>query len=125
MNEHDKQLGSHISTGAESIRQHHFIIMIVGSIMVSLFLVYIALSLYVSSGTIQLDLSRPGYDSARKEVNKGSEVFKGFSEDGPIDNKSLDAFDKLYKQKAAEALIDIDAFSGDALSDEAFSLNDN
>jgi len=85
--------------------------------------VYVALSLYQSSGTVQLDLSRPGYDSARKEAIKDNEVFRGFSADGPIDGRSLAEFDTLYKQKAAEALIDIDAFSGDALSDAALTLD--
>lgn len=124
MTEHSQQPESHVSAGVETIRNHQFLVMIVGVIVVSLFLVYIALSLYVSSGTIQLDLSRPGYDSAREEANKSSEVFKGFPEDGSIDSESLNTFDKMYKQKAAEALIDIDAFSGNALSDEVLSLNE-
>lgn len=124
MNEHEQQ-DSHVSTGVETIRNHQLVVLIVGAITISLFLVYVALSLYVSSGTIQLDLSRPGYDSARQEANKSNEVFKGFSEDGQIDSESLDTFDKLYKQKAAEALIDINTFSGDALSDEVLSLSDS
>jgi murein L,D-transpeptidase YcbB/YkuD len=85
-------------------------------------LVYVALSLYQSSGTRQLDLSRPGYDSARKEASKDAQVFQGFSADGPIDAKSLATFDTLYKQKAAEALIELDAFSGDSLSDKTLQL---
>ncbi len=119
---HDNLQSTHAVASVETIRNHQFLILIVGVIVVSLFMVYVALSLYVSSGTIQLDLSRPGYDSARKEATKDNEVFKGFSEDGPIDNEVLHAFDELYKQKAAEALIDIDAFSGNALSDDALSL---
>jgi len=125
MSEPEQQRDSHVSASVETIRNHQFLAMIVCAIVVSLFLVYVALSLYVSSGSIQLDLSRPGYDSARKEATKSNEVFKGFSEDGSIDSEALNKFDKLYKQKAAEALIDIDAFSGDALGDEALSLIDN
>lgn len=100
-----------------------FLRMVVLVISVSLFLVYVALSLYQSSGTLQLDLSRPGYDNARKEAIKDTEVFKGFSADGQIDKKSLDEFNKLYSKKASEALISIDAFSGDALSDQALGLD--
>lgn len=124
MSEHEQQpLSSSPSVSrVEVIRSHQFLTMIIGAIVVALFLVYVALSLYSSSGTLQLDLSRPGYDSAREEVTKGSEVFQGFSEDGAINSKSLNEFDKLYKQKAAEALIDIDAFSGNALGDKALSL---
>lgn len=104
------------------VRNHQFAVMIVGVITISLFLVYVALSLYGSSGTLQLDLSRPGYDSARKEVRKESEVFRGFSEDGAITTEALEEFEALYKQKSEEALAKIDAFSGDVLSDEALSL---
>jgi len=111
------------SIGVRTVRAHQFISMIIGSILIALFLVYVALSLYQSSGTLQLDLSRPGYDSAREEASKGNEVFKGFSADGPINRDSLDEFDRLYKQKAAEALIEIDAFSGDALSDATLTLD--
>lgn len=117
-----QQVESHGIVGVEVVRNHQFIFMIIGVVAVAFFLVYIALSLYVSSGAIQLDLSRPGYASAREEAAKSNEVFKGFSEDGPINSEALNQFDELYKQKAAEALIDIDAFSGEALSDEALSL---
>lgn len=109
--------------GLRTVRNHQLWVMIVGSILISLFIVYVALSLYQSSGSIQLDLSRPGYDSARKEAIKSNEVFKGYSADGAIDKASLQEFDELYKQKAAEALIDIDAFSGDALSDATLTLD--
>lgn len=112
----------HAPVSVEAIRNHQFLTMVMLVIGISLFLVYVALSLYVSSGTLQLDLSRPGYASAREEVTKGSEVFEGFAEDGQINTEVLNEFDKLYKGKAAEALIDIDAFSGNALSDEALSL---
>jgi hypothetical protein len=110
--------------GVSAVRAHQFFIMILLVLALSAFMVHVALSLYRSSGALQLDLSRPGYDSAREEAVKGnSEVFEGYSADGDIDAASLNEFDTLYKQKAAEALIDIDAFSGDALSDSALMLD--
>lgn len=113
----------HESLGVRTVREHQFFSMVILVIVVSLFLVYVALSLYQSSGTMQLDLSRPGYDSARQEAIKDTEVFKGFSADGTLDKNALNEFDTLYKQKASEALIGIDAFSGDALSDSALLLD--
>lgn len=106
-----------------TVRAHQFFSMIVLVIIISLFLVYVALSLYQSSGTLQLDLSRPGYDNARQEASKDNEVFRGFSADGPINDATLSEFERLYKEKAAEALIELDAFSGDALSDAALALD--
>lgn len=113
----------HERIGVRTARAHPFILMISIVIGISLFLVYVALSLYQSSGTLQLDLSRPGYDSAREEAIKDTEVFKGFSAEGTIDKEALAEFDKLYREKAAEALIDIGDFSGDALSDSALTLD--
>lgn len=114
---------NHETIGVRTVRSHQFVTMIVLVIIISLFLVFVALSLYQSSGTLQLDLSRPGYDSARMEATKDVEVFKGFSADGPINKETLSEFSKLYNQKAAEALINIDTFSGDALSDQALALD--
>lgn len=119
----DHQDERHEMIGMQTIRAHQFIVMIVMAILVAMFLVYVALSLYQSSGTLQLDLSRPGYDNARQEAIKDNEVFRGFAADGPINQESLDEFDKLYKEKAAQALIEFDAFSGDALSDAALTLD--
>lgn len=121
MNESTQE--NHENFGAGTSGSHQFIAMIVTAIVVSLFLVYVALSLYQSSGTRQLDLSRPGYDSARKEATKDTEVFAGFSADGPINKDALNQFSKLYNQKASQALIDLDAFSGDALSDQTLALD--
>lgn len=114
---------SHERIGVRTVRAHQFVVMIITVILLSLFLVYVALSLYQSSGTLQLDLSRPGYDSAREEATKDTEVFKGFSAEGSINKEALADFDKLYREKAAEALIDIGDFSGDALSDAALTLD--
>jgi hypothetical protein len=111
------------SAAIRTVRAHQFTTLIVIVLLISIFLVYVAMSLYQSSGTVQLDLSRPGYDSARKEATRDREVFKGYAAEGPITRKSLAEFDKLYKQKASEALIDIDAFSGDALGDAALGLD--
>lgn len=110
------------SAAVQSIRRHQFTSLIIGAILISLFLVYVALSLYQSSGTLQLDLSRPGYAAARQEATRDNEVFKGFSANGPIDEESLDEFEKLYGEKAKDAA-SIDAFSGDALSDHTLQLN--
>ncbi len=114
--------GPRQSVAVERIKRHQFITMIIGSIVISLFLVYVALSLYQSSGTLQLDLSRPGYEAARQEAVRDKEFFEGFSADGPIDQESLTEFEELYKEKSDEAA-KIDAYGGEALSDHALRLD--
>lgn len=120
MSEHE-HITSEQSHGYHPGSKTKFMIFIGAALLVSIFMVYVALSLYRSSGALQLDLSRPGYDSARKEAAKDSTVFEGFSPNGPINEASLSEFDAKYKQKAVEAL-SIDAYSGDALSDQTLTI---
>lgn len=105
----------------EQIRQHQFTAFLVVVIAISMFLVYISLSLYHSSGAYPLDLSRPGLDEARKEASKENQVFEGFSADGPIDAKSLREFDTLYTKEMDDATA-INAFGGDPLSDKSLHI---
>ena len=114
----------HESAAMTRMKRHQFAGLIFGSIGISLFLVFVALSLYQTSGTIQLDLSRPGYAEARQEATKDNKVFVGFPADGVIDKKALTEFEKMYDEKAKDAA-SINAFSGDALSDKALQLTTN
>lgn len=114
----------HESVAVGHIRRHQFVSLIVGAIGISLFLVFVALSLYQTSGTIQLDLSRPGYAAAREEAIKDNQPFTGFSPDGKIDAKALDEFEAMYTDKATDAT-SVNAYSGDALSDRALRLTTN
>jgi hypothetical protein len=50
--------------------QHKFFVLIAGVILLSTFLVSVALSLYNSSGAAQLDLSRPGFQEVRKQATR-------------------------------------------------------
>jgi hypothetical protein len=102
-------------------QQHRFMVMIAATIVISLFLVSVALALYASSGAAQLDLSRPGYVSVRDKANE-EETFDGFPASGPIDKEALDKFRKLYDTQAQKAT-GLDSFGGDAMSDQALSLD--
>jgi hypothetical protein len=101
--------------------RHRFIVMIAGSIVISLALVSVALALYSSSGAAQLDLSRPGYVSVREKVTQTGQ-FEGFSASGPVDAAALEQFRKLYDEQA-KAATSIDSFGGDILSDQALSID--
>lgn len=103
------------------IKKHQFLTFLVSAIIIALFLVYIALSLYHSSGTFQLDLSRPGFDQAREDVTKESQFFEGYPSNGPINEETLAEFNALYNQELKDATA-IDAYSGDALSDSTLQI---
>ena len=106
---------------AMEIRNHRFAALIIGSVAVSLLLVMVALALYASSGTEQLDLSRPGLAKIRNQV-QNDDSFEGFSSDGPLDEEALDQFSQLYSDKLKE-MKSVDAFSGDVLSPKSLQID--
>lgn len=101
--------------------EHRFLIMIGASIVIALFLVSVALALYASSGAAQLDLSRPGYQSVREQAS-GDDAFNGFSASGALDKAALEQFEKLYDERAKQA-IGVESFSGSGMSDESLSID--
>jgi hypothetical protein len=101
--------------------QHRFMVLVGLTIVVALILVMISLQLYNSSGVAQLDLSRPGYKSVRKEASHSND-FTSFPSTGPLDQDALDNFRKLYDDQVKEATT-VDSFGGDVMSDTALGLD--
>jgi hypothetical protein len=106
-----------IMTGWE---RHRFLTLIGGVILVALFLVSVALSLYNSSGAAQLDLSRPGYKDVR-DLAKRDTVSKSFPASGVLDKDALDLFSKLYGEQSAK-VISSDSFDEAAISEDSLQL---
>ena len=102
-------------------RQHSFLLMVGVAVLISLFLVGVALALYASSGAAQLDLSRPGYQSVRNQAGQNG-TFDGFSTSGELDPASLEQFRKLYEERAQQAT-SVDSFGGNVLSDDSLSID--
>lgn len=102
-------------------QRHRFVVLIGLTIVISLFLVSVALALYASSGAAQLDLSRPGYKSVRDKASR-SDSFEGFSASGPVDQDTLDKFKALYDSQSKNAT-NYDSFGGDVMSDKTLSID--
>jgi hypothetical protein len=102
-------------------QRHRFMVLIGLTIVISLFLVGVALALYASSGAAQLDLTRPGYTSVRDKVEQ-SDSFEGFSASGPVDKDTLEEFRKLYDEQAERAT-NFNSFGGDVMSDKTLSID--
>lgn len=101
-------------------RRHLFLVMVIGSIVLAMFMVLIAMNLYRSSGAAQLDLSRPGYEKVREQVGRSSEV-RAFSPTGELTPAAIDEFRQLY-QRGMDNITEVDAWQLDALSDSSLSL---
>lgn len=102
--------------------KHKFIVMVTAAIIIAILLTVVSMVLYGWSGTAQVDLSRPGYQSVQKDAIS-SEKYDGFSATGEIDGKVLDEFEKMYA-KQADQVLGIDAFGGDVLDDTVLKIND-
>lgn len=107
-------------------QKHRFLMLIILVIMVSLFLVATAMSLYNSSGAAQVDLSRPDYETIRKEANadrdrdreSGSE---SFSATGDLTDAAFKKFNELYDARLKK-VVGVDSFDEAALSEESLQL---
>lgn len=102
--------------------KYRFIVLITASIIIALTLVSISMSLYSSSGTAQLDLSRPGYKTVRDQVQPDDD-FSAFSASGSINATELDKFKKIYDAKLKDAT-SVEVFTSDVLSDQALGIDD-
>lgn len=113
----------HLMSEAQSMtgwRQHKFMILVLSAIAVAIFMVLVAMNLYSSSGTAQLDLSRPDYQSVRAQAGRDGEATE-FSSIGGIDKSVLTDFRNKYSEKANQ-VIKADGFGGEAMSDAALGL---
>lgn len=118
MSEEELVADTHHMTGWE---KHRFLVMIGASIVVALVLVTVSMKLYESSGAAQLDLSRPGYEHVNEKVAQ-SEIFRGFSAVGEVDEKTIAEFKAMYDERAAAAT-NVDSFGGDVMSDAALGID--
>lgn len=102
--------------------RHRFFGLVAGVILISIFMVSVALSLYQSSGAAQLDLSRPGYTAVRKEAAKG-ESSVSYPSNGPLDEESLADFRRLYNDRI-QRVTSTRSFEASAMSDDSLQMYD-
>ena len=102
--------------------EHRFMILILGTILIALILVSISIAIYKFSGSAQLDLSRPGYQSVSNQVNRTDPV-TDYSAIGPVNKSTVNDFTTLFDTQAAKAK-SVDAFNGDPLNPAVLEFGD-
>ena len=102
--------------------EHRFLILIIGTILISIVMVIASLMIYNLSGSAQLDLSRPGYQAVSDKVDRTDEI-TDYSAFGPIDTATVKEFTNLYDEQAKKAKA-VDAFNGDPLNPEVLEFGD-
>ncbi len=111
----------HYHQAVQQVKDHKLITMVVISIVIALFLVFVAMALYNSSGAAQLDLSRPGYEDIRKKAQQDTTTVS-FSATGTLDETALKEFASKY-DKELESLQRSDVFATDALSQKSLQID--
>lgn len=106
----------------EFIIRHQFPVMILGVILITIILTSTSIALYVSSGAINIDLSRPGYESIRHDTaqDEGDDE-EPFSASGAIDGEARDDFLRRINNLQSD-MEQVNNFGGDSLSDQSLNL---
>lgn len=101
------------------ILRHQFVTAIVVVIGISGVMTSISMFLYIQSGASGLDLSRPGFSSARADLQ--SDRSATFAPTGSLTEKDMASFDKLFTEKR-KYLESLGKFDDEVLSDEALGF---
>lgn len=105
-----------------TFERHRFLVMVFGAVGISFILVLIAMHFYVSSTAIELDLSRPAYQSVREQANRDTQT-ASFPSTGKIDDAAVQQFRTMYTDQYDKA-VGVDGFDSKAMSDQALELPD-
>lgn len=100
--------------------KHRFVLLLIFVVIIALIMTVVSMFAYNASGTAQLDLSRPGYQSVSDKVDRTDKIteYSGF---GSVNKETINEFTKLYDEQAAKAKA-VDAFSGDPLNPEVLEF---
>lgn len=101
--------------------RRRYLLLIVISISIAFTLVLISMTLYVRSGTIQLDLSRPGYQRVSNQTDSDNISIGSYPSGGILDKESLKTFEDILNSQITKAK-SFDAFGGDPLDPSELNL---
>lgn len=102
--------------------RHRFFLLVFVTIIISIGMTVISLAMYNLSGSAQLDLSRPGYQSVSSQVEH-EDTTGEFSASGAVTSESIEEFIQLFNQYGDRAKA-VDAFNGDPLNPETLEFTD-
>lgn len=103
--------------------EHRFLLLIAISVTVALILTVVSMTLYSTSGALQLDLSRPNLKTVTSQAVTNDSDFQTYPSSGSIDAKSAAEFKALYDKQATKAKA-VDAFAGDPLNPDSLEISE-
>lgn len=103
--------------------EHQFGCFIVLCLLIAFVMTVVSLELYRHSGAIKLDMSRPGYEKVRKEVEKSRDD-QPFANSGVLDKRAVKDFDDRIK-KYQDELKKLGGYDAAQIEDSDLNLVDN
>lgn len=101
---------------------HRFALFVVSCIIVAIVMTGISLVLYQRSGAMKLDMSRPGYESVRTEVEKSNDD-QPYSSSGAFDDEVIQDFENRI-DKYRDELNNMGDYDNASITDESLNLID-
>ncbi len=104
----------------ELINRHRITYAVAGALVISMIMTAVSMALYVSSGASRLDLSRPGYEGVRSEIQRETDE-ETFSASGPMNTSVANDFQKRFSRHR-ETLQKLDTYATNALEDTELQI---
>lgn len=102
------------------ITDHQFACFVILCILIATVMTLISLELYRRSGAMKLDMSRPGYEKVRTEVEKSSDD-QPYDSSGTLTEEAVQDFDDRVKKYQGE-LEGLGQYDNSIISDENLDL---
>ncbi len=102
-------------------RQNRFFLLVGGAIIISIFMVIVALAMYNSSGAAQLDLSRRAFEKVQSEASRSPSDDQTYPSSGQLDDAAFNSFKKMYDAHT-DTIKQTKAFDPSAMTDEALGI---
>lgn len=106
-----------------ALGRHKLALAIAGVIIVAVVQTVVSVTMYVNSTTYGLDLSRPEFARAKRQV-KPNTPQASFAATGPVSPEVIDQFMKLYNEQSA-SLNGSGTYNGTPLSDVELRFEPN
>ena len=100
--------------------EHQFALFIIICITAAFIMTLISLELYRRSGAMNLDMSRPGYESVRMKVEQTSDD-RPYSSSGSLTNEAITDFEERLNNYKDE-LNNLGTYDNSIVSDENLNL---
>ncbi|MEO5499251.1 MAG: hypothetical protein ABIR46_02010 [Candidatus Saccharimonadales bacterium] len=105
---------------AQVVDRHRITYAVAGALLIAMLMTAVSMALYVSSGASRLDLSRPGYESARGDVQRVTNE-EAFSASGPMNTEVVNDFQTRFSKHRA-ILQKLDTYGTNALDDTELQI---